>query len=51
MYDFFKDEGGAAGVEYGLLIALIACVCIGAITAFGNMVNNNLFKVAASLFP
>ena len=26
--NFFNDESGAAAVEYGLLVALIACVII-----------------------
>ena len=51
MSDFLKIESGAAAVEYGLLLALIACAIIGAVTAFGSMVSNNLFGVAASLFP
>jgi pilus assembly protein Flp/PilA len=28
---FFNDESGASMVEYGLLVALIACACIVAI--------------------
>jgi len=34
--NFFKDESGASAVEYGLLVALIAVVIIGAITALGT---------------
>ena len=33
---FFKDEDGAALVEYGLLVGLIAVVCIVAITFLGK---------------
>lgn len=33
---FLQDESGASAVEYGLLIALIAVVCIAAIEAFGT---------------
>ena len=30
------DEKGATAVEYGIMVALIAVVIIGAVTAFGN---------------
>lgn len=30
-----KDESGAALVEYGMLVGLIAVVCIGAVTTLG----------------
>ncbi len=29
--NFFKDESGATMVEYGLMVALIAIACIGAV--------------------
>jgi pilus assembly protein Flp/PilA len=32
---FEKNDDGAALVEYGMLVGLIACVCIGAVTAVG----------------
>ncbi len=34
-----KSERGAALVEYALLLALIAVVCIVAITALGNKIS------------
>ena len=34
--NFFKDESGASAVEYGLLVALIAVVIIGAVTMLGQ---------------
>jgi pilus assembly protein Flp/PilA len=34
--NFFKDESGASAVEYGLLVALIACVIITAVTTLGT---------------
>ena len=34
--NFFKDEEGATMVEYALMLALIAIVCIGAVTAIGG---------------
>ena len=36
---FAKDEDGAALVEYGLLVGLIAVVCITAVTLLGNQIN------------
>jgi len=39
--NFFWDEGGAAAVEYGLLVALIAVAIIFAVTLLGQ----NLCKV------
>jgi pilus assembly protein Flp/PilA len=30
------EEKGATAVEYGIMVALIAVVIIGAVTAFGN---------------
>jgi pilus assembly protein Flp/PilA len=32
---FVKNDEGAALVEYGMLVGLIACVCIGAVTTLG----------------
>jgi len=36
---FAKDEEGASLVEYGLLVALIAVVCIAAVTLLGTKIN------------
>ncbi len=33
---FHQDEGGAALIEYGLLIGLIAVVCAAAVTLLGQ---------------
>jgi pilus assembly protein Flp/PilA len=35
-----KREEGASLVEYALLVALIAVVCIGGITALGGSINS-----------
>jgi pilus assembly protein Flp/PilA len=37
-----RDEHGATAVEYGLLLALIAAVIIGAVAAMGSAVNTAL---------
>ena len=33
---FLKDKTGASAVEYGLLVALIAAVIVGAVTLLGG---------------
>ncbi len=42
-------ERGASLVEYALLLALIAVVCIVAITALGNTASENFSEVDSSL--
>ena len=34
---FLKNERGASAVEYGLLVALIAAVIVGAVTLLGEI--------------
>jgi pilus assembly protein Flp/PilA len=46
---FLKDEEGVTMVEYGLLAALIAIVCIAAITAVGTELNIVFQYIADSL--
>lgn len=46
---FLRDEDGATLIEYALLVALIAIVCVGAITLVGNNVNSKLNSAATSL--
>jgi pilus assembly protein Flp/PilA len=46
---FRKDEGGAALVEYGLLIGLIAVVSIVAVTQLGLAASSKLATVCTSL--
>ena len=43
------DERGASLVEYALLVALIAVVCIAAVTALGSSVSTKFSEVDASL--
>lgn len=38
----FADESGATAIEYGLIVALIAVVIIGAVTALGTNLNTSL---------
>ena len=46
---FVKDESGATAIEYGLIAALIAVVIIGAVTALGTGVSDNMQSVADAL--
>lgn len=46
---FFKSEEGQALTEYGLILALIAVVCIAALTATGTSVSGVLDKIAAQV--
>jgi pilus assembly protein Flp/PilA len=46
---FGQDEEGAALAEYGLLIALIAVVCVVAVTALGTNIRTAFSLIAASI--
>ncbi|MCL5108743.1 MAG: Flp family type IVb pilin [Chloroflexi bacterium] len=37
---FFGEESGATMVEYGVMVALIAAVCVAIISVLGQQVNN-----------
>ncbi len=49
LVNFFKDESGAAMVEYGLLVALIAVVCILAVTTIGTNLSGKFTQVATAV--
>ena len=44
-----RDERGASLVEYALLVALIAVVCILAITFLGNTASNKFSNVGSAV--
>jgi pilus assembly protein Flp/PilA len=46
---FLREEQGATMVEYGLMVALIAIVCIAAITTIGTNLNQVFSDIADSL--
>lgn len=47
--EFFRDERGTTAIEYGLIAALIATVCVGAMTTLGStLVSNYYDEIAAS---
>ena len=39
---FAADQSGATAIEYGLIVALISVVIIGAVTALGANLNGSL---------
>lgn len=47
--NLFKDESGASAVEYGLLVALIAVVIIGAVRFLGTTISNMFTSVANAI--
>jgi len=46
---FGRSERGAALVEYALLVALIAVVCIAAISLLGNSAKEKFSKVGSQI--
>jgi pilus assembly protein Flp/PilA len=46
---FGRSERGASMVEYALLLALIAVVCILALTTLGNNANDKFSKIASQI--
>jgi pilus assembly protein Flp/PilA len=49
LINFFKDEEGASMVEYGLLVALIAVICMAAVGTIGDNLNTKFTSVGAEL--
>jgi len=49
IYRFHWDEDGAALVEYGMLIGLIAVVCLVAVTTLGTEISTAFSKYAVGL--
>jgi pilus assembly protein Flp/PilA len=46
---FVSNESGATAIEYGLIVALIAVVIIGAVTAVGTNLSTKFTTVATSI--
>lgn len=44
-----QSEKGASLVEYALLVALIAVVCIAAVTALGSKAKSNFNSISTSI--
>ena len=46
---FVKNDDGAALVEYGILVGLIAVVCVGAVTTLGTTIDGVFNTINLSL--
>ena len=46
---FFADRSGATSIEYGLIVALIAVVIIGAVTTLGTNLNTSLSTAGSAI--
>jgi len=46
---FVKNDEGAALVEYGLLVGLIAVVCLAAVQTLGNTINTVFTNIDTNL--
>jgi pilus assembly protein Flp/PilA len=44
-----RREEGASLAEYGLLLVLIAVVCVAAITLLGNQISSMFVSIAGSV--
>jgi pilus assembly protein Flp/PilA len=49
LLDFVRNEEGQDLIEYALLVALIALVCVAALTTAGSQVNVIFTKIKDSL--
>ena len=46
---FITNESGATAIEYGLIVALIAVVIIGAVTTLGTNLNSTMSKAGNAI--
>lgn len=46
---FGRDEKGATAIEYGLIAALIAVVCVGAMQSVGTKLSTTFTTVSGKL--
>jgi pilus assembly protein Flp/PilA len=46
---FLANESGATAIEYGLIVALIAVVIIGAVTTLGTNLNTTLSSAGSAI--
>ena len=49
MVAFLKDDTGATLVEYGIMLALVAAVCITIVSTLGKSVSTQFSSVNASI--
>ena len=48
---FINDERGAVLTEYGLLVMLIAVVCMASVITLGGIINGLYTTINAALVP
>jgi pilus assembly protein Flp/PilA len=46
---FLTNEDGATMVEYGMMVALIAAVCVGIVTTLGTQIRTAFTTVSTAL--
>lgn len=49
LHNVLSDESGATMVEYGVMVALIAAICIAVVGTLGQNVSNAFSTVNGSL--
>jgi pilus assembly protein Flp/PilA len=49
IFKLIRNEKGATAIEYGLIAALIAVACIGAMGSVGSKLNNTFTNVSTAL--
>ena len=49
LINFFKEDEGATMPEYALMIALIAVVCLAAVTAIGGAASTSFQNTANAI--
>lgn len=49
LVNVLRDDEGATMVEYGIMVALIAAICIAVVSTLGQKVSNAFSTVNASL--
>lgn len=47
--NLLRDDSGATMVEYGIMVALIAAVCIGVVTTLGTKVQGAFTTINTAL--
>lgn len=49
IYNILREDDGATMVEYGIMVALIAAICIAVVATMGQNVSNAFSTVNASI--
>jgi pilus assembly protein Flp/PilA len=49
LLDFFRDEGGATAIEYGLIAAGISIAIIAVVNGLGTQLNSTFSSISTQL--